>query len=65
MKWNGGAVTGLGSGTIGVAIFGEANFITPNDTGTVTATFGLAINLGGRAVEASRDRFAPGTSVRM
>jgi hypothetical protein len=42
-----------------ISIFGEANFITPNDSGTVTATFGVAFNLGGRAQAASRDRFAP------
>jgi hypothetical protein len=40
------------------AIFGEANFITPNDTGTVTATFGLAYNFGGSRTIA-RGRFAP------
>jgi hypothetical protein len=42
-----------------ISIFGEANFITPIDTGTVTATLGIAFSLGGRAQAAVRDRFAP------
>lgn len=42
-----------------LALFGEANFITPNDTGTVTATMGIAFFPGGRAKTASRNRFAP------
>lgn len=41
------------------ALFGEANFITPNDTGTVTATLGVAFYPGGRAKSAGRSRFAP------
>jgi hypothetical protein len=41
-----------------LAIFGEANFITPNDTGTVTATLGFAFYPGG-AYHAVRSRFAP------
>ncbi len=41
-----------------LAIFGEANFITPNDTGTVTATLGFAFFPGG-AHHAVRSRFAP------
>lgn len=42
-----------------VALYGEANFITPNDTGTVTATLGFAFFPGGRAWSAARNRFAP------
>jgi hypothetical protein len=42
-----------------LSLYGEANFITPNDTGTVTATFGLAFYPGGGAHAASRSRFAP------
>jgi hypothetical protein len=42
-----------------LAIFGEANFITPNDTGTVTATFGFAFYPGGGVKQAGRSRFAP------
>jgi hypothetical protein len=41
------------------ALFGEANFITPNDTGTVTATFGFAFYPGAKARCAGRSRFAP------
>jgi hypothetical protein len=41
------------------ALFGEANFITPNDTGTVTATMGFVFYPGGGARQASRSRFAP------
>lgn len=41
------------------ALFGEANFITPNDTGTITATLGIAFFPGGRAKSAGRNRFAP------
>jgi hypothetical protein len=42
-----------------LAIFGEANFITPNDTGTVTATFGIAYYPGGGAQRMAGSRFAP------
>jgi hypothetical protein len=42
-----------------LAIYGEAQFITPNDTGTVTATFGLAFFSGAGARTAGRNRFAP------
>ncbi|HKI34000.1 MAG TPA: DUF6666 family protein [Gemmataceae bacterium] len=42
-----------------LSIFGEANFITPNDSGTVTATFGIAFYPGGGATRAARSRFAP------
>jgi hypothetical protein len=42
-----------------LALFGEANFITPNDTGTVTATFGIAFYPGGKARETARSKFAP------
>lgn len=42
-----------------LSLFGEANFITPNDTGTVTATLGFAFYPGGRAWTAARNRFAP------
>jgi hypothetical protein len=42
-----------------LALFGEANFITPNDTGTVTATFGFAFYPGATAKTAGRSRFAP------
>jgi hypothetical protein len=41
-----------------VFLFGEANFITPNDTGTITATLGLAITWGG-ARDVVRGRFMP------
>ena len=41
-----------------VFLFGEANFITPNDSGTVTATLGVAITWGG-ARNVARNRFAP------
>jgi hypothetical protein len=41
------------------AIFGEANFITPNDSGTVTAFFGLVYYPAGGAGNAFRNRFAP------
>jgi hypothetical protein len=41
-----------------VFLFGEANFITPNDTGTVTATLGLAITWGGTR-NVARGRFMP------
>ena len=41
------------------SLWGQANFITPNDTGTVTATLGLAFYPGGRAWSAGRNRFAP------
>jgi hypothetical protein len=42
-----------------LAIFAEANFITPNDSGVVVATLGLAFYPGGGATRASRSRFAP------
>jgi hypothetical protein len=42
-----------------LALYGQANFITPNDTGTVTATFGFAFYPGGKAGLAARSRFAP------
>ncbi len=42
-----------------LSLYGEANFITPNDTGTVTASFGFAFYPGGGAHAASRSRFAP------
>src|SRR5262249_39498425 len=42
-----------------LALFGEANFITPNDTGTVTATLGFAWHFGGTAKHQARSRFAP------
>lgn len=42
-----------------LAIYGEANFITPNDTGTVTATMGIVFYPGGRAKGVARGRFAP------
>jgi hypothetical protein len=42
-----------------LAIYGEANFITPNDTGTVTATLGLAWYPGRGAARAARSRYAP------
>jgi hypothetical protein len=42
-----------------LALFGEANFITPNDTGTVTATLGFAWQFGGTARAQARSRFAP------
>ncbi|MBI3409229.1 MAG: hypothetical protein HY040_12855 [Planctomycetes bacterium] len=42
-----------------LALFGEAHFITPNDTGTVTATLGIAWYPGGGARTTARSRFAP------
>jgi hypothetical protein len=42
-----------------LALFGEANFITPNDTGTVTATLGFAWHFGGTAKHQARSPFAP------
>jgi hypothetical protein len=42
-----------------LAVFGEAQFITPNDTGTVTAFFGIAFYPGGGARRAATSRFAP------
>jgi len=41
-----------------LAIFGEGHFITPNDTGTVTATLGIAW-FPGSARGTARNRFAP------
>jgi hypothetical protein len=45
--------------TDSLAIFGEANFITPNDSGTVAASLGVVFYPGGGARRASRSRFAP------
>jgi len=42
-----------------VALFGEANFLTPNDSGTVDATLGFAVYPGGGAKRAARSRFSP------
>jgi hypothetical protein len=42
-----------------VAIFGEANFITPNDTGTVTAMVGLIYYPAGTVGGVFRNRYAP------
>jgi hypothetical protein len=42
-----------------LAIFGEANFITPNDTGTVDASLGFVISFGGVAQHSAANRFAP------
>lgn len=42
-----------------LALFGEANFITPNDTGTVTAALGFTWQFGGTARAQARSRFAP------
>jgi hypothetical protein len=41
-----------------IALWGEANFVTPNDTGTVTAFLGLAFTPG-TANLFGRSRFAP------
>jgi hypothetical protein len=41
-----------------LALFGEAHFITPNDTGTITATLGIAL-YPGSARGTARNRFAP------
>jgi hypothetical protein len=41
------------------ALFGEANFITPNDSGTVTAFFGVAFYPGKGTQRAFSNRFAP------
>lgn len=46
-----------------LALFGEASFITPNDTGTVTAYLGFAFTPGGGAWTASQNRFAPAFNV--
>lgn len=45
--------------TTSLALFAQAHFITPNDTGTVTGTFGLAWYPGGGARTTTRSRFAP------
>jgi hypothetical protein len=45
--------------TESLAIYGEANFITPNDTGTVDATLGLAWYPGAGAHRTAHSRFAP------
>jgi hypothetical protein len=42
-----------------LSLYGEANFVTPNDSGTVTATFGFAFYPGKTAEDAARSRFAP------
>jgi hypothetical protein len=42
-----------------LAIFGEANFVTPYDSGTVTATLGIAIYPRPFARQTARSRFAP------
>jgi len=42
-----------------IALFGEANFVTPNDTGTVDATLGFVVYFGGGARSAAHSRFAP------
>jgi hypothetical protein len=42
-----------------VALFGEANFITPPDSGTVDAYLGIVIYPGGGANQAQRKRFTP------
>jgi hypothetical protein len=42
-----------------MALFGEASFITPNDTGTVTATLGFVIYPGAKAKSITRSRYAP------
>lgn len=42
-----------------LALWGEANFITPNDTGTVTATLGVAFFPWGRPAAQTRSPFAP------
>jgi hypothetical protein len=42
-----------------LALVGAANFITPNDTGTVDAYLGIALYPGGGARLASHHRFAP------
>ncbi len=41
-----------------LALFGEAHFITPNDTGSITATLGL-VWYPGTARDQPRNRFAP------
>lgn len=41
-----------------LSLFGEAHFITPNDTGTITATLGIAW-YPGTTHETARSRFAP------
>ena len=42
-----------------VAIFGQANFLMPADTGTVDAFLGFEIYLDGGAMTARRNQFAP------
>jgi hypothetical protein len=46
-----------------IGLFGEANFITPNDTGTVDATLGFVWYFGGGASHGPRSRFAPALPV--
>lgn len=42
-----------------LALYGEANLITPIDSGCVNAFVGVAIYPGGRAYDVPRSRFAP------
>lgn len=42
-----------------LALFGEATFLTPNDTGTVIATLGLAWYPAGRPADQPRGLFSP------
>ncbi|MBM83396.1 MAG: hypothetical protein CMJ78_22790 [Planctomycetaceae bacterium] len=42
-----------------IAIFGESNFITPSDSGTVDATLGFAIYPNGGAYGARKKKYAP------
>jgi hypothetical protein len=42
-----------------IALFGEANFITPSDTGTVDAYLGFVYYFGAGAHHALGDRYAP------
>lgn len=42
-----------------LTLFGQANFVTPHDSGVVTATLGIAFYPGGGARQAARNRFAP------
>jgi len=42
-----------------LALFGEANFISPSDTGTVDAYLGFALYPGGGARKVGKRRFAP------
>ena len=42
-----------------LALYGQANFISPADSGTVDAFLGVAIYPGGRAFPSIRSPFAP------